>query len=424
MRWTRFLWVALLLALIPPLISYGQDPAGYLLGQVNGLRQSLGLPGYTSNGALAAAAQNQAQWMADSGQVSHTQYDGSTPSVRAQRAGYGSSLVSENIYMGTNATAATAWQWWINSAVHYRGLTSTNYTEIGVGVATGANGTAFVLVFGNPGGVLPAPVRVSSGSAAASSASGPRGLPPYVVGMDNYGNIMHEVQPGHTLGEIAMFYGYSWDDLERIRQLNEMSEPEGRQLAIGSVLLIPPWDGTYTPTPGEPPTVTPTPGAEQATEAAGDGSGNPEAFVELRISPTPTPPVGTLDVVPEWVILTADAALEAALEAAGDDGQPPAQAVAANSPPLITLPPPNTGESNGQSWTAATVTPTPMPDGVAIAAANPADTGAEVAAAPPVREVIVVQSDGPSPWLIAAVILQVAILGIAGVEFLRRSRRR
>lgn len=410
MRWLRLLSITLLAALLVPLVSYGQDPAGYLLGQVNGLRQSLGLPGYASNGALNAAAQNQAQWMADTGQVSHTQYDGSTPSVRAQRAGYGSSLVTENIYMGTNATAATAWQWWINSAVHYRGITSANYTEIGVGVASGASGTAYVLVFGNPGGVLPAPVRVSSGSAAgASSASGPRGLPPYVVGVDNYGNIMHEVQPGHTLGEIAMFYGYSWDDLERIRQLNELSEPQGRQLAIGSVLLIPPWDGTYTPTPGEPPTITPTPGAEQATEAAAAGSGNPEAVVELRISPTPTQPVGTLAVVPEWVILTADAALEAAI----DDDQ-----VAAN-PPLITLPSP----SNGQSWTAATVTPSPSPtpDGVAVAAANPADPGAAMAVAP-AREVVVVQS-GTSPWLIAAVMLQVVILGIAGVEFLRRSRR-
>ncbi len=423
MRWTRFLWIALLVALVPPLLSYGQDPAGYLLGQVNGLRQSLGLPGYAANGALAAAAQNQAQWMADTGQISHTQYDGSTPSVRAQRAGYGSSLVSENIYMGSNATAATAWQWWLNSPIHYRGITSANYTEIGIGVASGASGTAFVLVFGNPGGVLPAPVRVnrSGGSAASSSASGAGGLPPFVVGLDNYGNIMHEVQPGHTLGEIAMLYGYSWDDLERIRQLNEMSEPEGRQLAVGSVLLIPPAGGTYTPTPGEPPTTTPTPGVEQATEAASDGSGNPESVVELRISPTPTatpPPVGTLDVVPEWVILTADAELAFALDAAS---QTPAQAVMDNAPPLVTLPPPNNSQQN---WIAATVTPSPSPtsDGIAVAAANPADASAGVEAAP-VREVVVVES-GPSPLLIAAVVLQVAILGLAGVEFLRRSRRR
>ena len=111
-----------------------QDVVGDLLGRINQLRAEQGLSSYRLNNALNAAAQNQASWMASSGQVSHTQSDGSSVRDRARAAGYGSSWVSENIYMGTLATTDSAWQFWLNSPIHYRGLTSPNYQDIGIGV--------------------------------------------------------------------------------------------------------------------------------------------------------------------------------------------------------------------------------------------------------------------------------------------------
>src|SRR5690606_16156631 len=148
-----------------------------LLARVNNLRASLNLPPLTLNGALSAAAQSQAQWMAETGSVSHNRPDGSGPRTRAVNAGYGTTDVSENIYGGTGATADSAWSFWVNSAVHYAGMVNGRYQEIGIGVATGQLRT-FVLVFGNPGG--PPPFVPQTGAAAAGNNAGPSAPPSYV----------------------------------------------------------------------------------------------------------------------------------------------------------------------------------------------------------------------------------------------------
>src|SRR5690606_27731341 len=137
MKMLRILLLAALLGGSVATTTQAQDAVSDLLGRINGLRASLGLPGYTLNSALSAAAANQAQWMAATGQISHTQADGSTPSSRAAAAGYGGSWVSENIYAGSNAGVSDAWVFWLNSPIHYRGMTNTNYQEIGIAAASG-----------------------------------------------------------------------------------------------------------------------------------------------------------------------------------------------------------------------------------------------------------------------------------------------
>ncbi|GAB4516178.1 MAG: hypothetical protein OHK0046_21050 [Anaerolineae bacterium] len=423
----------LLLLLIGFLVGSQAQAQDDLLGRINNLRSSLGLHGYTYNGALAAAAQNQASWMAATGQISHTQPDGSTPSSRAVAAGYPSSAVSENIYMGTSATAATAWEWWLNSPIHYRGITNAVYTEVGIGSASGEQGTAFVLVFGNPSGW-----RAPANTIASTGGGGSAGLaaqPSFVVGVDNFGNIMHEIQPGQTLGDIALIYGYEWDDLETIRGLNSMNEEQGRQLSIGAILLVPPQAGTYTPTPGDPPTITPSPETSPTTEdAATLGEAGPPvlpsptftpdaAFVSvgalLRQSATPDPAqpsviepavvepavvdpaivnpaagdglvsptaaplsVATSAAVPEWVVMTADADLIV--------GSPTPGAVA---------------------WQAATMTPTPQSVAMLIEPAVVDMTEERTAES---------GGGGVSPLVVIAVVLQVAVLSFAGFQLLRR----
>lgn len=56
-----------------------QDGQAEMLARVNDLRISKGLPAYSVNAALSAAAVNQADWLANSGEVSHVQPDGSRP---------------------------------------------------------------------------------------------------------------------------------------------------------------------------------------------------------------------------------------------------------------------------------------------------------------------------------------------------------
>lgn len=235
-----------------------QGSAGELLTRINNLRASVSLSGYTTHNALATAAQNQATWMVNTGKVSHTQDDGSGPRTRAQNAGYGSNWVSENIYMGSRSGSGDAWNFWINSPIHYAGLTSPNYNNIGIGIASGANGYAFVLVFGNSAGSLPQSASTNGNTQSSNSVVAP---PSFVVGVDAIGNIMHEIQPGDTVGDIALIYGYSWDTLPYMLEINGLTEDDVPYLEIGSVFLVPPQDGTYTPTPApasHTPTVTPT----------------------------------------------------------------------------------------------------------------------------------------------------------------------
>jgi hypothetical protein len=191
----HLLSIFLLLALAGALKA--QDAVGDLLGRINTLRASLGLPAYALNAALSAAAQSQAQWMIDTGEVSHTRPDGSSPRSRAAAAGYGSNWVSENIYMGGLASVDAAWNFWVNSPIHYAGLTNPNYADIGIGTAGGAGGHSFVLVFGNPGGLVPRPPQIRGTT--------PGYLPKrrLLRRCDEHGNRVI-IQQDDTLGDIAL----------------------------------------------------------------------------------------------------------------------------------------------------------------------------------------------------------------------------
>jgi hypothetical protein len=73
---------------------------------------------------------------------------------------------------------------------------------------------------------------------------------------------MHQIQPGDTVGQIALIYGYSWDDIPMLMELNGITDPA--DLDIGAIFLVPPHAGTYTPTVGGP-TATATETAPPAT---------------------------------------------------------------------------------------------------------------------------------------------------------------
>lgn len=150
-------WAVLIHA--DPGSANAQDDKMWLMNQINNLRASLGIHAYVWNGQLAAAAQQQSEYMAATGNISHVHPDGSSPSSRAAANGYGGSWIIENIYGGSIATASDAWAFWINSGVHYSGLVNTNTNEIGIGVASGGNGNYYTLVFGK-GNINPPPAQV------------------------------------------------------------------------------------------------------------------------------------------------------------------------------------------------------------------------------------------------------------------------
>ena len=166
----------------------------------------------------------------------------------------------ENYFLGSDGSIEAAWRFWLGSAPHYGNLTSSLLTEIGIGRSSAGGRTAYVLVFGhNSGRAAP-----QTGGSTADGAAASGGQPPYVLGLDEVGNIRHEVQAGHTIGDIALIYGYTWDDIPAMLELNGMSADDIRFLQPGAEFLVPPKAGTFTPTstvPDETASATATPTA-------------------------------------------------------------------------------------------------------------------------------------------------------------------
>lgn len=457
MKMLRILFMAVLLGGSVATTTQAQDVAGDLLGRINALRASLGLPGYTLNGALSAAAANQAQWMAATGQISHTQSDGSTPSSRAAAAGYGGSWVSENIYAGSHAGVGDAWGFWLNSPIHYRGMTNPNYQEIGIASATGDRGRAFVLVFGRVGGNPIVAARPGAGG-SGSAASAP---PSFVVGLDNFGNIMHEVQPEQTIGDILLTYGYTWEDMPEFLTLNHKTDEDIRRLQIGEIVLVPPYGGTYTPTPLPEgwPTNTPEPEDFVATAIAEAAAEATAAALTptLEIVPTDTP-----DSVPVEATSEAEPDGEATPETEGRQSNgriatsaavpsflsggptptPDAESVTLLDGVTLTPPPIPTEDvtavesvtpDEGVTLTpSVTPTPTPTLDDVSALETQFAptlDVGATVVASvnqqpAQFQDVMAVTPPGESPWLFIAILLQITIIVGAGYMYVRGGKRR
>ena len=253
-----------------------------LLSMLNNYRAARGLPGLALDSRLTAAAQNQANWMAANNKCcDHSQAGTSTALARANRFGYSAPLITEIIYLG--GTAADAMAWWQTSATHTRELTRPTGGHAGIAsVGGGNNQTAHVVVFGWTGG--------GSGGERGQPAQ----QPAYVLGLDEFGHIKHEVQLGDDLGTIAWrYYGYQWDVLPTIRALNNRTQAEDGLLAPGDILLIPPKAGTYTPVPSTA-SAQPNPGATPSNMPATALKPSP-APSKLSASPAPrasaaTPP--------------------------------------------------------------------------------------------------------------------------------------
>jgi LysM repeat protein len=190
---------------------------------VNQLRAEYGLPPYRIDAALMAAAQAHSEWAASVGTHSHTGPGGSTPTDRAVAAGYGGGRrvrVSENIYWGGLATPESALQWWRNSDIHFRGMTSTQYVDIGAGVAYSESGGFFTLNFGVIVGDAPPPAPAAPGGEAPPEFT----IDPIELAEPNEdGSVVHIVGEGQTLWGIADAYDEPLSEILALNRLNEDS---------------------------------------------------------------------------------------------------------------------------------------------------------------------------------------------------------
>ncbi len=103
----------------------------------NNERAMSGLGGLTSNPQLTLSAERYAQHLALDRAFSHT--DGSTLAQRIEAAGYRYRVAGENLGMG-QPTARTIVAAWMASPEHRSNMLDSRFTQIGVGVATRADG--------------------------------------------------------------------------------------------------------------------------------------------------------------------------------------------------------------------------------------------------------------------------------------------
>jgi len=117
---------------------------------INQKRAAHGLPPYTVAPELMRAAQVHADDCAARGWCGHVGSDGSDVRIREIRAGYTPTWCSEA--WAWYPTPAIAVDFWYNETppndVHRRDLLSTNYAEIGVGVAPIGNNYCFIVNYG------------------------------------------------------------------------------------------------------------------------------------------------------------------------------------------------------------------------------------------------------------------------------------
>ena len=192
-------------------------PASEILQRVNQVRASVGLPPFQYNGALAAAAQSHANWMATNVAYSHYGAGGSSPQSRAASAGYGG-YVSENIVGGTNMSPRQGILWWQNSPVHYNTIVSTRYVEAGTGYASNGSQNMYVLVVGRPPGAN----EIAPQNRTPDPSAAPLRITPITLAEPREdGSIVHVMRQGQAMWTIAAYYDVELDYLYLINGLTE-----------------------------------------------------------------------------------------------------------------------------------------------------------------------------------------------------------
>lgn len=220
-----------------------------LINAVNALRASYGLAPYSINPTLMAVAQAHADYMAATGNVSHTGAGGSSVTERLLAAGYPlagdlslGGFRSENITSGNEAKSAQdAVNGWTGDAPHLTTMISASLTEIGAGVSINGGRVYYVIDCAAPtNGGLPQPV------AGTSIAGAPTVLPaggviiPVIVVTPNVdGDVIHEVRAGQTLWQIAISYETKIDEIKRLNNIYDNNIYPGEKLLIKEGASVP-----------------------------------------------------------------------------------------------------------------------------------------------------------------------------------------
>jgi LysM repeat protein len=240
------------------------DPSA-LIAAVNAYRTSNGLPAYTVSSTLMGTAQGQADYMASTGNITHTGAGGITLTQRLLNAGYPlagdlslGGFRAENITGGPGKTEAQAVQEWTGDAAHLNTMLSPNLVEIGAGVATSGDMVYLVIDCARPT-TSGLPQAYTPGAEAENNTVNDFIIPVTTNTPLADGSVYHEVQHGQSLWSIAIEYGTKIDIIRQLNGLDPSYEIQpGDKLLVLQLPSATPAPPTMTPTK-ESPTVTPSP---------------------------------------------------------------------------------------------------------------------------------------------------------------------
>lgn len=252
----------LTLSLLPSEIASAQpghfspNPSALdLIAEVNALRTSNNLPPYQVNANLMSIAQAHAEYIASTGVKTHFDANGSRPYQRAVDAGYFvagdlslGGFFAENIHSGVKLSPAGAVTFWKGNPGDLKTMLSTDFKDIGAGMALANGITYFVLDAGAENGTSGgASTATFSSSEAIISTAGAAGTEAVVVMLstphDN-GEVYHVVQKNEALWSIALAYSTT---IEQVKLLNGLVTDE---IFEGQTLLVQkPEPASATPIP-------------------------------------------------------------------------------------------------------------------------------------------------------------------------------
>jgi LysM repeat protein len=250
-----FLLAALVVSLAPPIPVNAQASAAMdLINAVNAYRASVGLEPYSVDSGLMSLAQAQSEYQASILNCTHNRSDGSGPGDQG--------ISAENIACGVNVSAQGALQQWTD-ALHTATMLGPTTGLVGAGVATSGSNVYYTLDVKRLTGDFnyqPPPATVVSAAAVQQQQATSQPVYGIVVSTPNSdGSIVHIIQYGETLVEIAQAYGISLNELISLNKLDPKKpvyyarQPLIIRLAF---TLTPYMTTTFTP---RPPTRTPLP---------------------------------------------------------------------------------------------------------------------------------------------------------------------
>jgi len=118
------------------------------IAEINAYRKANGVRPVVLDARLSRSAARHSLDQAKRGRIGHKGSDGSSPKIRARRAGYRAKIASENV-AGGQKSFSDAMYYWKRSRGHRRNLLRSNVTAAGVGMAQTTDGQAYwTLVLG------------------------------------------------------------------------------------------------------------------------------------------------------------------------------------------------------------------------------------------------------------------------------------